>query len=110
MLLTHGVQPWCDVYINSASSAYSHSGTMLATLAIDIPSNVLSHAGDCDTRIAALDALDNACDHEVAKLEQHILDRCRAYADDLYTTLRDGYECLTSDTTVWETILANELN
>jgi hypothetical protein len=63
-----------------------------------------------DLRHATYDTLYEILQGDWKELEEDILKISRGYMKDLYRQLQEGYEALTSDEAVWETIVANDLH
>lgn len=65
---------------------------------------------DDDLRAEVVGVMDSQLDEELVEFEEEAKEIFRDYMRGLYRDLETEYEHLTSDETVWETIIANELH
>lgn len=95
---------WAD--IDRGNSRYYHENSVVVTVVVDSYNNY----EEGSTRYEVYETMQEVMDNEHGVLEQEVTDLCKGYMQDLYSKLRDEYEALTSDESVWDTIVANELN
>ena len=97
-----------DMPINRTSSHYVHENTVSAWLeSTDMFNNVLN-VGDDGLREHIVAHWDVQLDQEYTSIETDVTAIIRSYCQDLYTSLEEEHEHLTSDESVWEAIVANE--
>jgi hypothetical protein len=87
-------------------SRYSHENT----IELDMDWDGYNNFENDDIRGDVYEALYESLQDEWQNLETDILDICRGYMRDLYRKLEKEYDYLTSDSAVWETIVANDLH
>jgi len=97
-----------SIEVGRNSSVYYHEHTMSLTIMYGVD---LDTCFDRDTALGewAFQDLDKGLDAEILEFEEAVLDLMRDYARELYRSLREEYEGLTSDEAVAEAIEANEL-
>ena len=98
-----------EVYINH--SRYSHSNSMRVSMHINSPMDCLPYDPDdeSDLRTIVVNQLEDLFHDEFIRLEKELLDLMRGYADELYKSLQEEYEYLTSDEAVIEYIKSNQI-
>ena len=98
-----------EIYINH--SRYSHSNSMRVSMHTNSPMDCLPHDPDdeSDLRTIMVNQLEDLFDKEFHGLEQELRDLMRGYADELYESLQEEYEYLTSDEAVIEYIKSNHI-
>jgi hypothetical protein len=95
--------------IERTGHRYVHENTVAAELSYtDMFHNVL--LSDGDLRGAVVSQWDTELDAEYAALASEVDTIIRDYCRDLYRSLNDEYDYLTSDEAVWEAIEANDLD
>lgn len=65
---------------------------------------------DCDVRVKAVEIMDKKLDAELSDLEEVALEIFRDHARELYKSLQEEYDYLTSDPSVWDAVVTNELD
>lgn len=95
---------WAE--LTRGSSRYSHENTVSINMIVDSYNNYEEDS----PRYQVYETMQEVLDLEMKNLEEDVSDLCRGYMQDLYSKLRDGYEYLTSEEAVWETIVANDLH
>jgi hypothetical protein len=88
------------------SGRYPHEGS----ITLDMDCDGWNNYNEDDIRHATYDTLYEILQDEWKELEEDVLKICRGYMRDLYRKLEEGYEALTSDEAVWDTIVANDLH
>jgi len=88
------------------SGRFPHEGS----IELDMDCDGWNNYNEDDLRHATYDTLYAILQDEWKDLEEDILNICRGYMKDLYRQLQEGYEALTSDEAVWDTIVANDLH
>ena len=88
------------------SGRFPHEGS----ITLDMYCDGWNNYEEDDIRHATYDALYEILQDEWKELEKDVLKICQRYMQNLYRKLEEGYEALTSDETVWDTIVANDLH
>lgn len=90
---------------------YVHENTVAAELSYtDMFYNILPCGPDDTLRAEVVAQWDALLDEEYARLADDVTSVIRGYCHDLYRSLNDEYDYLTSDEAVWEAIVANDLD
>ena len=107
-----------EIYINHSRYTHSnsmrvssHSNSMRVSMHIDSPTDCLPYDPDdeSDLRTIVVNQLEDLFHDEFIRLEKELLDLMRGYADELYESLQEEYEYLTSDEAVIEYIKSNHI-
>jgi hypothetical protein len=88
------------------SGRFPHEGS----ITLDMDCDGWNNYTEGDLRHAAYDTLYEILQDEWKGLEEDVLKISQGYMRELYRKLEEGYEALTSDEAVWDTIVANELH
>jgi hypothetical protein len=88
------------------SGRFPHEGS----IQLDMDCDGWNNYTEDDLRHATYDTLYEILQGDWKELEEDILEISRGYMKDLYRQLQEGYEALTSDEAVWDTIVANDLH
>lgn len=90
------------------SGHYYHENCTSFSMDVDMPSNVIDAPTDFHELI--IEGYDKQMDREVEEFEKQSIELFKGYMRKLYRDLENEYDYLTSDESVTEAIIANDLN